>query len=257
MVAGGKCHASGYSSAPVISVVTQLVNTHSVAYWHSVIHWYSRIAPLLNYLFSFPWLPVLAEPNFQKRASLPNNLASNSFQWQCFAWPMFETPWPAVALIGREYKGAAGCSHSNLCRENKFVIICLKPSLPWTFILGRIWFVRSKRQLYKNIIFVFVFHGSSRSSLSILVPPQVCTSLLFRSPVFPVLMKTTSAAEQMSHNPMQRLHRTDCCNSYNFSRNIVGSYPHTWPPLLLFELSIQQIVFTAKWIWYVSTHEDN
>ena len=27
MVAGGKCHASGYSSAPVISVVTQLVNT--------------------------------------------------------------------------------------------------------------------------------------------------------------------------------------------------------------------------------------
>ena len=32
MVAGGKCHASGYSSAPVISVVTQLVNTHSVAY---------------------------------------------------------------------------------------------------------------------------------------------------------------------------------------------------------------------------------
>ena len=92
MVAGGKCHASGYSSAPVISVVTQLVNTHSVAYWHSVIYWYWRLAPLLNYLFSFPWLPVLAEPNFQKRASLPNNLASNSFQWQCFAWPMFETP---------------------------------------------------------------------------------------------------------------------------------------------------------------------
>ena len=60
MVTGGKSHGSGYSSAPVILVVPQLVDTHSVRL-------HTAAPPILNhvsFLFSFPWPQAPAETKF-------------------------------------------------------------------------------------------------------------------------------------------------------------------------------------------------